>query len=95
MVIGVLTATPWIVVMATTITDMEAVQNAFSPSMEVFHQATGSKPMATFLQAYLTLLYYSKIRYPSIRISLTGKIKLASPVNGSPPVESHGHFLEM
>lgn len=71
MVIGILTAAPWIVVMTTTITDMEAVQNAFSPSMEVFYQATESKPMATFLQAYLTLLYYSKIQYSDARIPLT------------------------
>ncbi|KAB8206400.1 amino acid transporter [Aspergillus parasiticus] len=59
MVIGVLTAVPWIVVMATVITDLEAVQKAFLPSMEIFYQATGNKVAATVLQAYLTLLYYT------------------------------------
>ncbi|GAB1193239.1 hypothetical protein APSETT444_002442 [Aspergillus pseudonomiae] len=58
MFIGVLTAVPWIVVMATVITDLEAVQTAFLPSMEIFYQATGNKVAATILQAYLTLLYY-------------------------------------
>lgn len=64
MVIGILTAVPWIVVMATVITDLEAVQKAFLPSMEIFYQATGNKVAATILQAYLTLLYYSMVPYP-------------------------------
>ena len=71
MVIGILTAVPWIVIITITIKDMEAVQNSFSPSIEVFHQATGSKPMTTFLQSYLTLLYYSKQPAANIHISLT------------------------
>ncbi|PLB49685.1 amino acid transporter [Aspergillus steynii IBT 23096] len=57
--IGVVTAVPWAVAMVAVIQDIEAVQKAFLPSLEVFYQATGSKPVATFLQAYLTLLYYS------------------------------------
>ncbi|KAE8337215.1 hypothetical protein BDV24DRAFT_154536 [Aspergillus arachidicola] len=59
MVIGALAAVPWIVVMATVITDLEAVQKAFLPRMEIFYQATGNKVAATVLQAYLTLLYYA------------------------------------
>ncbi|KAI9043603.1 amino acid transporter [Aspergillus affinis] len=58
-VIGILTAVPWVIVMVTVIRDMEAVQKAFLPSLEVFYQATGSKAVATFMQSYLTLLYYS------------------------------------
>ena len=63
MVIGVLTAVPWIVVMVTVITDLEAVQTAFLPSMEIFYQATGNKVATTILQSYLTLLYYSMVPY--------------------------------
>lgn len=59
MLIGILTVIPWIIGMVCVIQDMEAVQNAFLPSLEVFYQATGSKAVASFLQAYLTLLYYS------------------------------------
>lgn len=46
--------------MTTVIQDMEAVQNAFLPSLELFHQATGNKAAAAALQVYLTFLYYSK-----------------------------------
>ncbi|PIG88499.1 GABA permease [Aspergillus arachidicola] len=47
--------------MATVITDLEAVQKAFLPSMEIFYQATGNKVAATVLQAYLTLLYFTTV----------------------------------
>ncbi|KAL5361180.1 amino acid/polyamine transporter I [Aspergillus floccosus] len=61
MLIGILTVIPWIIVMVCVIQDMEAVQSAFLPSLEVFYQATGSKAVASFLQAYLTFLYYTCI----------------------------------
>ncbi|KAE8147897.1 amino acid transporter [Aspergillus avenaceus] len=61
MVIGILTAVPWTLVVTLVISDMDAVQKSFLPSIEVFYQATGSKSMATFLQTYLTLLYYTCI----------------------------------
>jgi choline transport protein len=59
MVIGVLTSLPWILAATSVIIDMNAVQTSFLPSLEVFYQATGSKSVATFLQAYLTFIYYS------------------------------------
>lgn len=40
--------------------DVVAIQNSYLPSLELFYQATGSKAAATFIQAYMTLLYYSK-----------------------------------
>lgn len=58
MIIGIVTSLPWVLVMMTVIDDLQGVQKAFLPSLEVFYQATRSKPVATFLQAYLTLLYY-------------------------------------
>lgn len=58
MVIGVATSVPWFVAAACLIQDMDAVQRSFLPSLELFYQATGSKPAATFLQAYLAMLYY-------------------------------------
>lgn len=60
MVVGMVTAVPWILSAATLIQDMESVQNSFLPSLELFHQATGSKAAATFMQAYMTLLYYCR-----------------------------------
>ncbi|KAJ5097065.1 amino acid transporter [Penicillium angulare] len=57
--LGILTLVPWIIAMTTVIQDMEAVQNAFLPSLELFHQATGSKAAAAALQIYLTILYYN------------------------------------
>lgn len=61
MLVGMITAVPWILVAATLIQDLEAVQNSFLPCLELFYQATGSKSAATFMQAYMTLLYYSCI----------------------------------
>ncbi len=60
--IGVLTLVPWIIAMTCSIQDIEAVQNAFVPSLELFYQATGSKAAAAVLQVYLTFLYYSETR---------------------------------
>jgi len=61
MVVGMVTAVPWILAAATLIQDMESVQNSFLPSLELFYQATKSKSAATFMQAYMTLLYYCKV----------------------------------
>lgn len=64
MVLGVATAAPWMVVMMSSVQDMDAVQRAFVPSLEIYYQATGSKAVATFLQAYMTVLYYSMSSLP-------------------------------
>lgn len=60
MIIGVTTSLVWIIVMLCGIQDLEAVQTAAVPNLEAMYQATGSKVAASFLQAYLTMLYYSK-----------------------------------
>lgn len=69
MIIGVTTAVPWILAMTFCIQDLGAVQTALLPSLELFHQATGSRGVATFLQAYLTFLYYSKQHFLLFRQS--------------------------
>lgn len=58
MAIGVLTSVPWFVAGSSLIQDMESIQRSFLPSLELFYQATGSKVAATFLQSYLSMLYY-------------------------------------
>ncbi|GAB1210780.1 hypothetical protein APSETT445_009578 [Aspergillus pseudonomiae] len=40
--VGVMTAVPWVTVMLCGIQDIDAVHKAFIPSMEVYYQATGS-----------------------------------------------------
>lgn len=62
MLIGIITVVPWTIAVTLVIQDMEAVQASFLPSLEVFYQATSSKSAATFLQAYLTFLYYSEFK---------------------------------
>ncbi|GAM90464.1 hypothetical protein ANO11243_085080 [Dothideomycetidae sp. 11243] len=59
MIIGVATSVIWIIVILCVIQDISAVQAASVPNLEVMLQATGSKAAATFIQAYLTLLYYT------------------------------------
>lgn len=68
---GVFTAIPWIIAMTCVVQDMEAIQNAFLPSLELFYQGTGSKAAATFLQVYLTILYYSMTLISSLKIPVT------------------------
>lgn len=58
MLVGAVTAFPWILSAVSLIQDTAAVQNSFLPSLELFYQAAGNKGVAVFLQAYLTLLYY-------------------------------------
>ncbi|KAE8322355.1 amino acid/polyamine transporter I [Aspergillus sergii] len=57
--VGVMTAVPWVTVMLCGIHDIDAVHKAFIPSMEVYYQATGSKVGATALQAFMTFLYWT------------------------------------
>lgn len=70
MLIGVTTSIAWIIVMLVVTKDVVAIQNSDLPSLEIFYQATGSKAAATFMQAYLTLLYYSK-SYSNINFQKT------------------------
>lgn len=58
MLVGTVTAVPWILSAISLIQDIEPVQKSFLPSLELFYQATGNKGLAAFLQAYLTMLYY-------------------------------------
>lgn len=94
MLIGVLTSIAWIIVMLAVTTDVVAIQNSYLPSLELFYQATGSKAAATFMQAYLTMLYYSKVHKHS-RGQRMNKLTLSQLVcrrNGSLAAASHGHF---
>ncbi|KAF7588341.1 hypothetical protein BBP40_005869 [Aspergillus hancockii] len=91
MVIGILTAVPWIVAMATVITDLEKVQTAFLPSMEVFYQATGSKAAAAVLQAYLTILYYTCV--PSQWIT-SSRIAWAFSRDNGLPFSSYWSYID-
>ncbi|KAH8130097.1 hypothetical protein ACSS6W_008232 [Trichoderma asperelloides] len=61
MLIGVVTSVIWILVILAVTQDMGAVQAASLPNIEVMYQATRSKSVATFLQSYMTLLYYTCI----------------------------------
>lgn len=60
MIIGLLTSVPFILAMMFVIKDMDAVRTAALPSLEAFHQATGSKATAIALQSILTVVFYSK-----------------------------------
>jgi choline transport protein len=68
MAICVATAIPFTVVLLCGIRDLDAVQNAFLPILEIFYQMTGSKAVATLLQACLAGLYFcmfSSLSYSS------------------------------
>lgn len=58
MLIGFVTAVPYTIVMMLVVKDIDAVRNAHLPSLELFHQATGSKTAALGLQCLLTVLFY-------------------------------------
>jgi choline transport protein len=58
MAISIATAIPFIIVLVCGIRDMDAVQNAFLPILEIFFQMTGSRAVATLLQACLAGLYF-------------------------------------
>lgn len=60
MLIGIVTTVPLAIAYMFTIKDMDAVLNSPLPSMELYYQATGSKVMATFLQAWTIAVYYCK-----------------------------------
>jgi len=75
--------------------DVVAIQNSYLPSLELFYQATGSKAAATFIQAYMTLLYYSKATKKILTPKHVGRLmfsQLVCPHNGSPAAALHGHF---
>ncbi|KAF7551759.1 hypothetical protein G7Z17_g4789 [Cylindrodendrum hubeiense] len=58
MIIGLVTSVPFILAMMFVIKDIDAVRTAALPSLEAFHQATGSKTTAIALQAILTIVFY-------------------------------------
>ncbi|KAJ6094544.1 hypothetical protein N7467_002057 [Penicillium canescens] len=80
--LGVITLVPWIIAMTCVVQDMEAVQSAFLPSLELFYQGTGSRPAAAFLQVYLTILYYTCV--PSQWITSSRMTWAFSRDNGLP-----------
>ncbi|KAF5633465.1 choline permease [Fusarium sp. NRRL 25303] len=59
MIIGLLTSVPFILAMMFVIKDLDAVRAAHLPSLEVFHQATGSKSAALGLQSLLVVIFYT------------------------------------
>ncbi|KAJ4248782.1 hypothetical protein NW762_012620 [Fusarium torreyae] len=59
MIIGLLTSVPFILAMMFVIKDLDAVRAARLPSLEVFHQATGSKSAALGLQSLLVIVFYT------------------------------------
>ncbi|KAL5340928.1 amino acid permease-domain-containing protein [Aspergillus crustosus] len=69
MALGLSTAVPFIIVLLLGIQDMDAVQNAWIPSLEAFYQATGSKAVATFLQACLSWLFFSTVSTQWVSVS--------------------------
>jgi choline transport protein len=58
MALGLFTTIPFAVVLLLGMQDVQAVQDAWIPSLEAFYQATGRKSVATGLQACLVLLYF-------------------------------------
>ncbi|EGX88592.1 choline transport protein, putative [Cordyceps militaris CM01] len=82
MFIGVVTSVIWIVVILLVTQDMSAAQAASLPNIEVMYQATGSKSVATFLQSYMTLLYYTCM--PSQWITCSRIVWAFSRDNGLP-----------
>ncbi|KAI9150864.1 Choline transport protein [Paramyrothecium foliicola] len=59
MIIGLVTSVPFIIAMMFVVKDLDAVRSAHLPSLELFHQATGSKTAALGLQSLLTVLFYT------------------------------------
>ncbi|KAJ5351886.1 amino acid transporter [Penicillium brevicompactum] len=80
--IGIFTLVPSIIAMTCVLQDMDAVRQAFLPSLELFYQATGSKTASVFLQVYLTILYYSCV--PSQWITSSRMAWAFSRDNGLP-----------
>ncbi|BCS30454.1 uncharacterized protein APUU_80757A [Aspergillus puulaauensis] len=58
MALGLLTTIPFAIVLLLGMQDVQAVQDAWIPSLQAFYQATGSKSVATGLQVCLVLLYF-------------------------------------
>lgn len=59
MFVGLITALPFTLAMMFVIKDLDAVRLSTLPSLELFHQATGSKNVAVALQSILILVFYS------------------------------------
>lgn len=57
MLIGLLSALPLFVALMYEIDDPEAVASSALPSLELFHQATGSKAAAIFMQSIVSVVY--------------------------------------
>ncbi|KAL3462688.1 amino acid/polyamine transporter I [Aspergillus heterothallicus] len=69
MAIGITTAIPFIIVLLCGIHDMDAVQNAWIPILEAFYQATGSRAVATLMQACLAGLYFTTVSTQWVSVS--------------------------
>ena len=68
MTLGLVTAVAFIVVLLLGIKDINAVQEAYMPSLKAFHQGSGSKVIATALQSCLVVMFFSTVNhlsYPS------------------------------
>lgn len=63
MIIGLVTALPFAIAMMFVVKDIDAVRSAALPSLELFHQATGSKTVAIALQSVLTLVFYCQFSF--------------------------------
>ncbi|KAL3474264.1 amino acid/polyamine transporter I [Aspergillus californicus] len=69
MLLSILTAIPFTIVLLGGIRDIDAVQKAWIPTIEVFYQTTGSRAIATFLQGCLALLYFTVVSTQWISVS--------------------------
>ncbi|KAL2849838.1 amino acid permease-domain-containing protein [Aspergillus pseudoustus] len=69
MAIGVATAIAFTIVLLGGIRDLDAVQNAWIPILEIFYQATGSKAVASLLQACLAGLYFTTVSTQWVSVS--------------------------
>ena len=61
MLIGLLSALPFFTVLMYTADDPELVASSPLPSIELFHQATGSRAAAVFMQTAVTMVYVCQL----------------------------------
>ncbi|KAL4793872.1 amino acid/polyamine transporter I [Aspergillus venezuelensis] len=69
MALGLATAVPFIIVLLLGIKDINAVQEAYMPSLEAFHQGSGSRVIATWLQSCLVVLYFTIVSTQWVSVS--------------------------
>ncbi|KAL4804026.1 amino acid/polyamine transporter I [Aspergillus unguis] len=69
MAVGIITTIPFVVVLLLGIHDIQAVQEAWIPSLEAFYQATGCKAAAVVLQGLLVVLFYTVVSTQWISVS--------------------------